>query len=208
MSSDGLESAPGAPERSLSFPSIMDRGLSASKFPPVLVMSHPSMKALAGSLVKTVNDHNQVLDNGKVVHCIKNYHRLGPVVGKVKNTSQWKSDINLLFWSAISFVHIEGLRDKPSYTYTIAKTCNILVSCPLMPLNHVGGRLLLYFILSLHIKQYMSVAIFYRFGNDNSFGCGTKKCMQAGGRETIIILQVVAYYSITLPCLFSCMCRI
>ena len=71
MSSHGssdLQSAPGAPKRSLSSPSTMDRGLPASEFPPVLVMSHPSMKALAGSLVKTVNDQNQVVNNGKVVY--------------------------------------------------------------------------------------------------------------------------------------------
>ena len=67
MSSAGIQSAPGPPERTLSCPSTMDRGLPASEFPPVLVMSHPSMEALARSLVKTVNDQNQVLDNGKVV---------------------------------------------------------------------------------------------------------------------------------------------
>lgn len=67
MSSGGSQSAPGAPERSLSFSSTMDRGLPASEFPPVLVMYHPSMEALARSLVKTVNDQNQVLDNEKVL---------------------------------------------------------------------------------------------------------------------------------------------
>ena len=72
MNSGDLQSAPGAPKRSLSSPSTMDRGLPASEFPPVLVMSHPSMEALAGSLVKTVNYQNQVLDNGKV-HVVCKY---------------------------------------------------------------------------------------------------------------------------------------
>ena len=67
MSSDRSTLSQSAPERSLSVPATMDRGLPASEFPPVLVMSHPSMEALAESLVKTVNEQNRVSDNGKVV---------------------------------------------------------------------------------------------------------------------------------------------
>ena len=52
--------------RSLSVPATMDRGLPASKFPPVLVMYHPSMEALAKSLVERVNETNQVTEDGEV----------------------------------------------------------------------------------------------------------------------------------------------
>ena len=52
--------------RSLSVPASMDRGLPVSKFTPVLVMYHPSMESLAKSLVKRVNEMNQVSEDGEV----------------------------------------------------------------------------------------------------------------------------------------------
>ena len=69
-----------------------------------------------------------------------------------------------------------------------------------MPLNHVGGRLLLlfityYFILSLHIKWY-GVWPFSIDFSDN-FGGSTKKMHVGGGQETII-LQVMALYNVLL----------
>lgn len=72
MSSDGSQSGP---ERSLSVPLTMDRGLPPSEFPPVLVMYHPRMEALARSLVKTVNDHNMdgKVDSTKFVHPQQSY---------------------------------------------------------------------------------------------------------------------------------------
>ena len=58
--------APPPARRSLSVPATMDRGLPASKFPPVLVMYHPSMVTLAKSLVERVNEENQLTDDGNV----------------------------------------------------------------------------------------------------------------------------------------------
>lgn len=64
MSSNSSTHPP--PERSLSAPVAMDRGMPASEFPPVLVMYHPSMKELAQNLVKRVNDVNKPFEDGKV----------------------------------------------------------------------------------------------------------------------------------------------
>ena len=55
-----------AARRSVSVPATMDRGMPASKFPPVLVMYHPSMEALAKSLVERVNEENQLSEDGNV----------------------------------------------------------------------------------------------------------------------------------------------
>lgn len=52
--------------RSMSAPVNLDRGLPASRFPPVLVMYHPTMETLAKNLVKRVNETNQVTENGEV----------------------------------------------------------------------------------------------------------------------------------------------
>ena len=67
MSSDATNySSHTSVSRSLSVPASMDRGLPVSKFPPVLVMYHPSMEALAKSLVKSVNEKNQLFEDGEV----------------------------------------------------------------------------------------------------------------------------------------------
>ena len=52
--------------RSQSVPATMDRGLPPSKFPPILVMCHPSMKDLAKSLVQRVNEENLLSEDGSV----------------------------------------------------------------------------------------------------------------------------------------------
>ena len=71
MSSEAPSQPPA--KRSLSAPATtMDRGLPASKFPPVMVMYHPSMETLARSLVERVNEENQLSDDGNVrVKCLR-----------------------------------------------------------------------------------------------------------------------------------------